>query len=503
MQVKPIKIAILAMGGEGGGVLADWVVSLGEHNGYFAQTTSVPGVAQRTGATIYYVELFPVSAAPNDKKPVLSLMPMPGDVDIVLASELMEAGRAVQRGIVTDDRTTLIASTHRVYSIAEKTAMGDGRVDSDALIQHAKQAAKRFIHFNMAKAAEEAGSVISAVMFGALSATGVLPFSREQFEQTIERGGVGVKPSLRAFDSAYSRVNAAEDEPADDDKPALPDPATVNPKHPRVAALVERVRQRFPIETQPIVLEGTRRLIDFQDIAYGELYIDRLDALHQKMRADDHLLLSEAARYLALWMSFEDAIRVAELKTRTTRFERVSQEVQLASGQILAINEYMHPRVEEISEILPCQRLARWLLNPKSWGHRVLRSMTGKGRVIQTSSLRGFMLLNTLSGMKRWRRSTLRFQAEQQRIEEWLQRISSHATSHPALALEITRAQRLVKGYGDTHQRGLRNFATLMGVLDQYPDRISPDMLHALRDAALADEHGKKLDETRQAYALV
>src|SRR5690606_13765162 len=100
-------------------------------------------------------------------------------------------------------------------------------------------------------------------------------------------------------------------------------------------------------------------------------------------------------------------------------------------------------------------------------------------------------------------RSTLRFQAEQQRIEEWLQRISSHATSHPALALEITRAQRLVKGYGDTHQRGLRNFATLMGVLDQYPDRISPDMLHALRDAALADKHGKKLDETRQSYALV
>ncbi|MDE9567170.1 hypothetical protein KKI93_25115, partial [Xenorhabdus bovienii] len=55
-NIQPIKIAILAMGGEGGGVLADWIVNLGEKNGYFAQTTSVPGVAQRTGATIYYVE---------------------------------------------------------------------------------------------------------------------------------------------------------------------------------------------------------------------------------------------------------------------------------------------------------------------------------------------------------------------------------------------------------------------------------------------------------------
>ena len=114
-SAQPLKIAILAMGGEGGGVLADWIVDLGQHNGHLAQTTSVPGVAQRTGATIYYVELFPEAAAKvAGAAPVLAMMPMPGDVDIVLASELMEAGRAVQRGLVTRERTTLIASTHRV-----------------------------------------------------------------------------------------------------------------------------------------------------------------------------------------------------------------------------------------------------------------------------------------------------------------------------------------------------------------------------------------------------
>ena len=56
---RPITIAILAMGGEGGGVLAEWIVDVAEHAGYIAQMTSVPGVAQRTGATNYYVELFP------------------------------------------------------------------------------------------------------------------------------------------------------------------------------------------------------------------------------------------------------------------------------------------------------------------------------------------------------------------------------------------------------------------------------------------------------------
>jgi indolepyruvate ferredoxin oxidoreductase beta subunit len=164
---QPIKIAILAMGGEGG-VLADWIVDLGEHNGYYAQTTSVPGVAQRTGATIYYVELFAREA--HEPRTVLALMPLPGDVDVVLASELMEAGRAVQRGLVTAERTTLVASTHRVYSIAEKTALGDGRVDDSALVAHAHQAAKRFVRFDMAQAAEASGSVISAVLFGALAA---------------------------------------------------------------------------------------------------------------------------------------------------------------------------------------------------------------------------------------------------------------------------------------------------------------------------------------------
>ena len=90
---RAITIAIVAMGGEGGGVLADWIVDLAEHAAYRAQTTSVPGVAQRTGSTIYYIELFSGAAADAaGKDPVLALTPVPGELDIVLASELMEAG---------------------------------------------------------------------------------------------------------------------------------------------------------------------------------------------------------------------------------------------------------------------------------------------------------------------------------------------------------------------------------------------------------------------------
>ncbi|SIT41556.1 Indolepyruvate oxidoreductase subunit IorB [Paraburkholderia ribeironis] len=498
MQAQPIKIAILAMGGEGGGVLADWIVDLGEHNGYYAQTTSVPGVAQRTGATIYYVELFPRETG-ESRVPVLALMPLPGDVDVVLASELMEAGRAVQRGLVTPERTTLVSSTHRVYSIAEKAAMGDGRVDSEALIAHAAQAAKRFVRFDMAQAAQTSGSVISAVLFGALAGTGVLPFSRRQFEETIERGGVGVKPSLRAFGLACERAGADETPDTVNAMDAMDDlqPA---PRDAAAARLVERVRKELPVAVQPIALEGVRRLIDYQDPDYANLYLKRLADLRHVLPATETLLLRESARHLALWMSYEDTIRVADLKTRDTRFERVRGEVSAQADQLLAINEFMHPRLEEICETLPAA-LGRWLARPH-WVHRLVRRFTQTGRVVKTSSLRGYLMLYAVASLRGMRRRTLRYELENARIEAWLAQIVDSAKHNPALATEVAQCQRLVKGYSDTHARGLKNYQTVIAAVQKAGARLAPATLRDLRDAALADEHGHKLRAALVRYAL-
>ncbi len=494
-KVQPIKIAILAMGGEGGGVLADWIVDLGEHNGYFAQTTSVPGVAQRTGATIYYVELLPGAHESTARRPVLALMPMPGDVDVVLCSELMEAGRAVQRGLVTSDRTTLLTSTHRVYSIGEKAAMGDGRVDSNVLLEHATKASKRLVSFDMAQAAEQTGSVISAVLFGALCGTGVLPFDRAQFEATIERGGVGVKPSLKAFERGCAEaMGTSLAKPAPVAKPVG------TPKSPAAAALLQRVDRTIPAPARGIVVEGVRRLVDYQDPGYASLYLDRIEVLMRQPGGRDATLLQETARHLALWMSYEDTIRVADLKTRDSRFDRVRQEVRAKSDQLVRINEFMHPRIEEICETLPAG-LGRWLAQPHAM-HRWVKRMTAQGRVVRTSSLPGFVLLWTLARWRRGRRTTLRYALENERIERWLHRIYALAGTHPALALEVARCQRLVKGYGDTHARGLKNYETLMAVLDRHQTALAPATLSELRDAALADEQGLRLHNSLQRLAL-
>ena len=497
---QPIKIAILAMGGEGGGVLADWIVDLGEHHGHIAQATSVPGVAQRTGATIYYVELFAQAAAQAaGQPPVLALMPLPGDVDVVLASELMEAGRAVQRGLVRADRTTLIASTHRVYAIAEKIALGDGRADATVLLQGVQSAAQRFVGYDMAAAAEAAGSLISAVLFGALAGAGVLPFTRAQFEATIERGGVGVKPSLKAFGEAFERAAQAAAAPAPTAAPAVLPAAAATSALPRspdaaVQALIERAAQFCSGETLRLVLEGLRRLVDFQDVAYAAHYLDRLQAVSRPTPSAP-ALMQDLARHLALWMSYEDTIRVADLKTRGTRFERVQGEVKAAAQQVLTINEYLHPRLQEVAETLP-GGLGRWLL-ASGLPRRLVQSLCSEGRVVQTSSLRGYLMLRAVAGLRRWRRSTLRYAAEQQRIDAWLVDIGAALQNgNAALALEITRCQRLVKGYGDTHERGLRNYALLRNAWAQGAD--APTVAR-LRDAALADDQGHALHAALQA----
>ena len=498
-MTQPIKIAILAMGGEGGGVLADWIVDLGEQNGHIAQTTSVPGVAQRTGATIYYVELYPRAQAEADgAEPVLALMPLPGDVDVVLASELMEAGRAVQRGLVAADRTTLVASTHRVYSIAEKSALGDGRVDSRELIAHADAAALRFVRFDMAALAERTGSVISSVLFGALAATGVLPFRREDFEATIRRGGVGVEASLRAFAAAYEE--ACREPVSDAAAPAAAaEPSADVPgshPHPVLHGLLQRVA-KLPAAARGLAFEGVKRLVDYQDPAYAALYLDRLDTLPT---TPDGALAAAAARHLALWMAYDDTARVAELKTRGSRFQRVRGEVKAQAGQVMDIEEYLHPRLQEICDTLPAG-LGRWLQSsgaPRRWVER----LTQRGRIVRTSSLGGFLMLRAVASAKRWRRASLRYQHENTRIEDWLADVRAVAGTDPQLAVELVACQRLVKGYSDTHERGLQRFETVMAAARQQRGRITPLQVRELREAALGDEQGRALQAALQRLGL-
>lgn len=485
-----IKLAIMALGGQGGGVLANWVLDLAESNGYVAQATSVAGVAQRTGATIYYVEMAPAGGA----EPVFSLSPAEGDVDILLAAELMEAGRAILRGFVTPDQTVLIASSHRAFATSEKTAPGLGLASAEDVVEAAEANAKRFVAFDMEQVASEAGSVISASLFGALSGAGALPFPRAAFEATIAKGGRGVEASLRAFAEAHERAVAGGPVlPTRVSSPDLAEPLGPARQLEQWRALAGRV-DGLPGPVQAMARPGLRKVVDFQDTGYGAEYLDRVEGFLGLDGADREFALSvAAAKHIANAMAYDDVIRVADLKTRASRWARVSGEVGVAPGQVLQVTEYMHPRMEEVCGLLPAG-LGRWIeARPRLFNW--LDRRVAKGRRVRTDGLFWFMALTLVSGLKRWRRGSHRHEVETGHFERWLELAHRTAEGDYDLGVEILNTRRLVKGYSDTHARGLSKFDRVLSALPMLAGREdAADWMRRLREAALAEEGIEKLE---------
>ena len=207
-QARLIAILIAALGGEGGGVLTDWIVAAAAQLGFPVQSTSISGVAQRTGATTYYIEIVPVPARELAARPVLALAPGIGDVDIVLASELMEAGRTITGGFVTPDRTLMIASTARSYLVVERMAMADGRYDNARLIKAIEEHSQSCLLLDMETLAKQSGAMVNAVMLGLIAGCGRLPIPAAAFEGAIRADGKAVDANLKGFRSGLEAAHA-------------------------------------------------------------------------------------------------------------------------------------------------------------------------------------------------------------------------------------------------------------------------------------------------------
>ena len=477
---KPVTILVGALGGDGGGVLCDWIVAAAQGTGLPVQATQIPGVAQRTGATTYYLEVMSRGGQPGS---VLALNPAIGEVDVALATELLEAGRMIFNGFVSPDRTTLIASTHRVLAIGERSAMGDGSFDVGRLLRAVKERSKEQILFDMDQAAEETSGVINAVLLGALAGSGKLPIPDAAFEAAIRHAGKSIDTNLAAF--AFGRGHArGELEQA------------VREHRKRQAAargvedLIERARREFPAASLDVVEEGIRRLAAYQDRGYAALYLDRLAGLPTD-------LVRDVARHLAVRMSFEDVIRVAQAKTSAERMARVRKEVRAKEHEPLEITEHFKPGNEEIAALLP-PSLARWLLRQRSF-HLSMH--------VRSTTIWGFLRLRLLAGLRWWRPHSYRYVEEQAEIERWLGQVRAAVPMGGDLAREIAELARLIKGYGDTYKRGLRNYRRISdeviaaALAGRLTPRAAADAVANARVAALADPEGESLSKTLAAIA--
>ena len=490
---RPFTLLICALGGEGGGVLAEWLVETARQCGYSAQSTSIPGVAQRTGSTTYYFEVFPVPIAElAGRKPVFSLYPVPGALDVLVSSELLETVRHIGNAMTSADRTLVVTSSARTLTTSEKLQLADGRASSDELLNVVKRYSRDARIFDMAAVAQQAGTVLSAVLFGAIAGSGALPFPREAFEQTIRKSSKGVDASVRGFARGCEIVAQGA---------ATPTP--VPPKPHSVPVLPADLASEFPAGTHEMLAAGYARMLEYQDQNYAQLYLLRVRRILAAERAIDpaglgkFLTTSETARYLALWMAFDDIVRVADLKCRASRYERVRTEVKAAPGEVLRIYDHFKPGVPEFAALLP-GTLAAALIR---WDRR--RQLSGKSALalplkLPAHTLTGFLTLRCLAGLKWLRRRGSRFAVEQTMIERWLAGVEQGTRSQWQLGHEIALCGRLIKGYGTTNERGKEN---LLYVLDHLAAATSfasvsarAEAIRAARVAALTDDAGKALD---------
>jgi len=496
---RPVTILVCALGGEGGGVLAEWLVETANAAGHSVQSTSIPGVAQRTGATTYYIEVFPrPDAELGGRKPVFSLTPVPGAIDLLVSSELLETARQVGAGMACAERTQVISSTARSLTTAEKMQLGDGRASDGALMQVVRTHSARARWLDMTATSQRAGTVISAVLFGAIAASGALPFPAEAYRRTIRGGGRGVDASLRGFDAAFDALREAS--------PATPAASAGSP--PRAAPAAAWLRE-FPAETHAMLSLGHARVLEYQDLRYAVLYRERVARVLGAERAGDptgsneFATTRETARHLAVWMAFDDIVRVAELKCRAARFARVRGEARAAQGELLRVYDHFKPGVAEFAALLPAS-LADALLR---WDRR--RIARGKASFalplkLPSHSLLGLVALRVLASLKGQRQRGSRFAAEQSMIERWLSAVERGARADAALGRELAECGRLIKGYGATNERGKQNLLHVVEHL-MSPERFATSAerasaISAARRAALADDAGKAFDQALQRH---
>lgn len=505
---RALTILIAAMGGEGGGgasplgseggrLLLRWLTAAAGRMDFPVQSTLMPGTTQRTASTTYYVEIFPAArAALGGREPVLRLTARPGDVDVLVAYELLEAARVMQAGYAHAARTTLVASTHRAYTVLERASMTDGRFDADKALEASRACTRQALWFDMAQVAREIGCGQHAVVLGAIAASGVLPIAPEVWKEAIAQTGVSVQANQAGFEAGLLHGRRAAAQPV-----AMLPPAPVRRRQAAAsqAGMVEAIEACYPAPLARIVREGALRVLDHQDQREADAYLDKVRAVFEREQAASpgaHALTQDVARHLALWMSYEDVIRVADLKSRAERFQRVREEVGAGPDDRVEVVEFLKPGIEELASVMPAalgRHLVAWA-EARGWGHRF-----NVGLHVRSTSIHGLLMLRMIAALRPLRRLGYRYAYEHGLIARWLGAVEQAAGRDLELAGEIAQCARIVKGYSDTRRRAIDHFGRIFGevVEPALQGGAAVEGLAAqvrrLRTAALDDPDGHSL----------
>jgi indolepyruvate ferredoxin oxidoreductase, beta subunit len=466
-----IKIFIPAVGGQGGGVLTEWLVQAFFRGEFDVQGISLPGLSQRGGSTVYYLEAYPKST--DNKEIIFAQFPVPGEVDIIVAQEFLELGRALELGYGSDI-TTIVTSTHRIYSTLEKLPIGSGIYSDENLRKLARAFSSDLIELNALELSKANGMdelAVNAILLGALCASGALPLEKKSFTDAIEEVGVAVKSNLRAFEVGWDYIDSKKYQGQD-----------ATPGHPWEKFIDERaqklegnnreeyllrtneIESRYPVNIREILAESVLRLKEYQDYKYADRYLAQVYNVFQideRVKGGGYKLTEHYAKNLALLMSYEDGIRVAELKIKSERFKRIKEDMRLRDDQVFKVIDYLKPDAEEVYGLLPYYLVSpvlsftRTSLFKKIWRRKQPLTF---GQTPITTSFSGFLRLWLLTRIKFMRPQSYRYRKEHALIKKYMESVKIYSQYDYKLGCLIAKSAGMVKGYGKVRRRTMDAF---------------------------------------------
>ncbi|HEY7535043.1 MAG TPA: indolepyruvate oxidoreductase subunit beta family protein [Thermodesulfobacteriota bacterium] len=466
-----LKILIPAVGGQGGGVLTEWLVQAFMLEGFEVQGIGLPGLAQRGGSTVYYLEAHP-KITPDEKQIIFSQYPVPGDVDVILAQEFLELGRILEEGYGSD-KTTIITSTHRIYSTLEKMPISSGVYSDENLRKLAINFSSKFIGFNALEIAKENGMDelgVNAILIGALGASDALPISEATYLKAIEQAGVAVASNIKAFRIGWELIKSGNfEEPKAKVQTKWED--SIKERAQKLDArkgdeyikLISEIAAEYPSRLREILTEAVFRLIDYQDTWYAKKYMKELKTIFDidKEMKGGFKLTELFAKNLALLMSYEDGIRVADLKIKPERFKRIKDEMRLGNGQMLRVTDYLKPDAEEVYGLLPnllvapIVRFTETNLFKNFWPENKKLTL---GQKPITTSFSGFLRLWFLTKLKFMRPYSYRYHREHSVIKKYKTSIEKFARLNYELGCLVAKSGEMIKGYGRVRRRTMDAF---------------------------------------------
>ena len=309
----------------------------------------------------------------------------------------------------------------------------------------------------------------------------------DSFRDAIRRDGRAVDANLRGFEAGRRAVESDSQAPA---AATFPRPLRAAPPSGLEQCLVG-----LSPPVQAIVSKGLHRLVDFQDATYARAYGEHIGRFTALEGADDEFL-TELSRHLAVRMSSEDTIRVAQLKLRAERVSRLAEEAKARDGDVVEVIEYLKPGPEEILSMLPpaiANPLLRFVL-ARGW------ESVSIALKIRSTGIAGFLALRVLLAFKPLRPRSLRAAQEKAWIDEWLELVERTLKLDPVAAREIVQTASLVRGYGETWRRGHENWRLIADRIvipmlsGQLPRRHFADAVLQARIASQMEPGQKGLD---------